>query len=37
MPALCGPGADANTAGTLLSGRRRIHIRDGISSDLIVF
>jgi alcohol dehydrogenase len=24
-PALCEPGAEANTAGTLLSGRRRIH------------
>ncbi len=28
-PALCEPGAAANTAGTLLSGARRLHRRDG--------
>ncbi|MCM3567246.1 zinc-dependent alcohol dehydrogenase family protein [Neobacillus mesonae] len=28
-PALCEPGAEANTAGTLISGERRIHLNDG--------
>jgi alcohol dehydrogenase len=28
-PALCEPGAASNTAGTLLSGSRRLHRRDG--------
>ena len=28
-PALCEPGLKANTAGTLLSGERRLHDRDG--------
>ena len=28
-PALCEPGAAANTAGTLLGGHRRLHRRDG--------
>ncbi|CCH78677.1 Putative Alcohol dehydrogenase [Nostocoides japonicum T1-X7] len=28
-PALCEPGAAANTAGTLLSGERRLHASDG--------
>ncbi|WCK52605.1 zinc-dependent alcohol dehydrogenase family protein [Aneurinibacillus sp. Ricciae_BoGa-3] len=27
-PALCEPGAEANTAGTLISGERRIHLHD---------
>ncbi|WP_047154846.1 zinc-dependent alcohol dehydrogenase family protein [Aneurinibacillus tyrosinisolvens] len=27
-PALCEPGAEANTAGTLLSGERRIHLHE---------
>ena len=30
-PALCEPGAAANTAGTLLSGAHRLHRRDGTS------
>lgn len=32
-PALCEPGAAANGAGTLLSGRRRIHRADGTAVD----